>query len=58
MKTFFYLILTAFIATGAMFAGLNQHEPLLGYCIGLILWAWFFWGWSRRSHKKAKSNKR
>jgi hypothetical protein len=42
MRTFFYLIITSFIATGAMFAGLNQHQPLIGYAIGVGSWAWFF----------------
>ena len=52
MKTFLLLILTAFIATGAMFAGLNQHEPLLGYAIGMGAWAFFFWCWHRRGKRK------
>jgi hypothetical protein len=51
MKTFFYLILTAFIATGAMFAGLNQDQPLLGYGIGLGAWALFFWCWNKRQNR-------
>lgn len=51
MKTLFYLILTAFISTGAMFAGLNQHTPLMGYSIGFAAWAFFFWGCYRRAKR-------
>ena len=36
MKTIFAILLTAFIATGAIFAGLNQHHILLGYGIAFI----------------------
>ncbi len=55
MRTILYLILTAFISTGAMFAGLNQHAPVLGYAIGLAAWAIFFWSWYRRLQKNEKS---
>jgi len=41
MKTFIYLILTAFIATGAMIAALNQHHVLLGYGVAFLLWGLF-----------------
>jgi hypothetical protein len=49
MKTFFYLVLTAFISTGAMFAGMNQPHPLVGYAIGYGVWALFFWGCYKRN---------
>jgi hypothetical protein len=54
MRTFIYIILTAFVSTGAIMAGLNQHTPLLGYTIGLSAWALFFWGWYRRAQQSEK----
>lgn len=42
------------MATGAMFAGLNQHQPLLGYGIGFAFWAWFFWGGHKRQSRKRR----
>jgi hypothetical protein len=54
MRTFFYLIITSFIATGAMFAGLNQHQPLIGYAIGVGSWAWFFWCWHKRQNRRRR----
>lgn len=56
MKTFFYLIVTSLISTGAFFAGLNQPNPLPGYGIGFVVWALFFWGWHRRA-KKAEARR-
>jgi hypothetical protein len=41
MKFFLYFIFTALTATGAMLAGLNQHQTLLGYGIGFALWILF-----------------
>jgi len=49
MKTFIYLILTAFISTGAMFAAMNQPHPLVGYGIGYGVWVLFFCGCYRKT---------
>lgn len=58
MKTFFYLILTSLISTGAFMGGLNQTNPLPGYLIGFAVWGLFFWGWHRRSKKAMEKRMR
>lgn len=54
MKTFIYLICTCFISTGVYFATLNSHHLPYGIAIAIGVWAWFLWGWDRRSRKAAE----
>jgi hypothetical protein len=52
MKTFLFLILTAFVATGAMLAGLNQHGLLTGYGIAIGLWVVFILRCKKKVNKR------
>jgi hypothetical protein len=36
-----FFLTWSFLGIGAMFAGMNQHEPLPGYAIAFILWVLF-----------------
>ena len=52
MKTIIYLILTAFIATGAYLAGLNSSSVVPGALVTFVVWGIFFWGCIRRARKR------
>jgi hypothetical protein len=52
MKTFIYLIITAFISVGAFMAALNQKNNAICYIIAFGVWGLFFWGLYRRSNKR------
>jgi len=51
MKTFFYLIFTCFISTGAFLGALNAKSPFPLYAVGFGIWALFLWGLGRRMKK-------
>jgi hypothetical protein len=58
MKTAIYLIITCFISTGAFLAALGAKHPFLLYAAGFGMWAWFLWGLSRRTKKRAAKRER
>lgn len=48
MKTFIYLIITAFISVGAFMTAFNQKASTIPYIIAFGVWILFFWAWYRR----------
>jgi len=58
MRTIFYFIITCLISTGTLFAALNAKNPLPGYAVAFGLWAFFLWGYNKRSRKKAEKRHR
>jgi polyferredoxin len=51
MKTFFYLILTFFVSTGALWAGLVSDSPFACFVVAFGVWAVFI-GYYARSRKR------
>jgi hypothetical protein len=54
MKTALYFIITCFISTGALLGALNAKNPFPEFGIAFGIWAWFVWGYNRRSKKEAE----
>ncbi|MGY3055505.1 hypothetical protein ACVWYG_003726 [Pedobacter sp. UYEF25] len=53
MKTAFYLVVTCFISTGAMFGALGAKNPSPLFGIAFGIWALFIWGVARREKESA-----
>ncbi len=51
MKTIVYFIITCCISTGAFFAATNMKNPFPAFAVAFGIWAFFFWGWNRRTKK-------
>jgi len=58
MKTAIYFIITCFISTGAMMGALNAKNPFPAFAIAFGMWAWFLWGYNRRSKRETEKRNR